>query len=98
MADIRWTLQAEMILKPLLIMSRQTREQYAHLLAVNLLTAVERAALFPYSGRVVPETSISDIREILQGNYRIIYRVKHEAIEVLAIYHSARLLDPSRLQ
>ena len=36
-----------------------------------------------------------DIRELLKGNYRIIYRVAEHRVEILAVYHSARLLDES---
>ena len=53
---------------------------------------------FPRSGRIVPEVGDPAIREILLGNYRIVYRIKSGAVEILAVHHGARLLDPSRLQ
>ena len=37
------------------------------------------------------------IREILFGNYRIVYRVKRDLVELLTVYHGARLFDPSKL-
>jgi hypothetical protein len=33
------------------------------------------------------------VREILHGNYRIIYRAGKNLVEVLTVYHAARLLD-----
>lgn len=59
---------------------------------------VERLAVFPNSGRIVPELNDPGIREILFGNYRIVHRVTGDLVEILTVYHGARLLDPSRLR
>jgi plasmid stabilization system protein ParE len=64
---------------------------------MDVLAAVERLADFPNSGRVVPELKDPAIREILLGSYRIVYRVKGDLVELLTVYHGARVLDPSRL-
>lgn len=68
---------------------------YAKLFANRVFSAVERLELFSSSGRVVPEVGREDIREILLGNYRIIYRVLPDESEILTVYHGARLLDIS---
>lgn len=64
---------------------------------MDVLAAVGRLANFPNSGRVVPEIKDPGIREIILGSYRIVYRVKGDLVELLTVYHGARLLDPSRL-
>ena len=64
---------------------------------MDVLAAVERLVAFPYSGRTVPEVDDPLIREILLGNYRIVYRIAGEVVEILTVYHGARLLDPSSL-
>lgn len=46
----------------------------------------------PLSGRIVPEYEAEDIRELIEKPYRIIYRIKTEQIDVLAVIHSARLM------
>jgi toxin ParE1/3/4 len=46
----------------------------------------------PLSGRMVPEYQAQDIRELIEKPYRIIYRIKQDQIDVLAVIHSARLL------
>ena len=46
----------------------------------------------PYSGRKVPEYDAEDIRELIENQYRIIYRIKPDQIDVLAVIHGARLL------
>ena len=47
---------------------------------------------FPDIGRIVPEVGDTQLREVFQGSYRIIYRVLHEpeAIYVLRFWHGAR--------
>lgn len=52
----------------------------------------EQIATFPLSGRKVPEYDADDIREVIEYPYRIIYRIKPEVIDVIAVIHSARLL------
>lgn len=54
---------------------------------------VEGLAALPQKGRVVPEAGREEIRELLFGNYRIIYRVDEELISVLAVRHGYQLLD-----
>jgi toxin ParE1/3/4 len=44
------------------------------------------------SGRVVPETNQEDIRELIYGNYRIIYRVEKNKISVLTVRHGKQIL------
>jgi toxin ParE1/3/4 len=51
------------------------------------------------SGHRVPEyeddSSAGQIRQILEGNYRILYRMREKRIEVLAVIHGARQLPPT---
>lgn len=41
------------------------------------------------SGRIVPEYEIDKIREVIEGSYRIIYHIKFDQIDVLAVIHGA---------
>lgn len=56
----------------------------------------ERARLIktqPFAGRIVPETNNDSIRELILGNYRIIYKIiSEERIDILTVHHSAKLL------
>ncbi len=47
--------------------------------------AVGQLAELPHSGRVVPELGRSDIREVIYGLYRIIYRVSPKVVLVLTV-------------
>jgi toxin ParE1/3/4 len=49
---------------------------------------------FPWSGHVVPEYELETIRQVLEGNYRIIYRVTASVVEILAVIHAARQMPP----
>lgn len=71
---------------------------YAQLFAAKVFDAVSRIELLPESGRVVPEIKQKNIREIILGNYRIIYRLKTDYAEILTVYHSSRLLDVDSIQ
>jgi toxin ParE1/3/4 len=41
-------------------------------------------------GRVVPELDDPRVRELLIGNYRLIYEISGESIHVLGLIHGAR--------
>lgn len=69
--------------------------QTALMFGEQLISSVERLSSFPDSGRLVTEAPAEDIREVIFGNYRIIYKVADQShISVLRVWHSARLLFP----
>lgn len=97
MAKIEWTLQAAEDLESITDFIATDSPHYANLFAIDILAAVERLAVFPESGRVVPELGVPEVREILFGNYRIAYRIERDSVTIITVYHGARLLNPSRL-
>jgi len=40
----------------------------------------------------VPEYDAEDIRELIEKSYRIIYRIKPDQIDVVAVIHGAQLM------
>jgi len=68
-------------------------EHYAKLFAQRVFTAAEMLVLFPESGRIVPEYDRRDLRELLFQDYRIVYRVKENEVQIAAVVHGARLLS-----
>ncbi|MEX0813330.1 MAG: type II toxin-antitoxin system RelE/ParE family toxin [Chitinophagales bacterium] len=45
-------------------------------------------------GKIVEEVRIPEVREIIEGNYRIIYKIIHpKEIHILMVHHSARDLS-----
>ena len=57
----------------------------------GLLALAETAALMPLVGRRVPEFEREDLREVLQQNYRLVYRVASDRVEVLTVFEAHRL-------
>lgn len=46
----------------------------------------------PRLGRVPPELPGSELRELVEGNYRIVYRIRGDEIEVLTVFEGHHLL------
>jgi plasmid stabilization system protein ParE len=67
---------------------------YAQRTIDRLTKRSEQIAAFPLSGRMVPEYEAPDIREVIERPYRIVYRIRSDQIDVLAVVHSAQLLPP----
>lgn len=68
----------------------QTSPDYARRVAERLVNRSEQVAAFPRSGRMVPEYEIDEVREVIEGSYRIIYLIKQGQVEILAIVHTSR--------
>jgi len=49
-------------------------------------------------GRVVPEISDNRFRELIFGNYRIIYRLEKKRISVLTIRHGSQILPVDEIE
>lgn len=90
---IFWTRQSREDLRDVRAFIARDAPATASAFVRRLRRSVERLREFPESGQVVPELGRKEIREILRGNYRIIYRVAENRIDILAVYHSARLLE-----
>ena len=65
-------------------------EVYASSFVQRIILAVDKLPDFPRLGRMVPEADQEMIREILYQNYRIIYRIKSDLIEILTVIHGRR--------
>jgi len=97
MAQVRWTPQAAGDLDGVADFIAEDSPHFAGLFVMDVLQAVERLTDFPELGRIVPEVGDRSIRELILGNYRIIYRLRGDAVEGLTVHHGARLLDPKKL-
>lgn len=59
----------------------------------GLFTAVARLSRMPERGRRVPELSRSDVRELLFGSYRVVYRLEPRRVAILTVRHLRRRFD-----
>lgn len=53
---------------------------------------VGRLKSLPDRGRIVPEINNDSFRELIYGNYRIIYRIEEKQVSILTIRHGKQIL------
>jgi toxin ParE1/3/4 len=87
---IFWTNPAIEDLRNLHAYIAKDSEVYANNFVERIILAVEKLANFPRLGRVVPEADKQTIRELLYRNYRIIYRINGELIEIITVVQGRR--------
>ena len=58
----------------------------------TIFSKVEQLKSTPEIGRVVPEILNDQFRELIYGNYRIIYRIEKKQISILTIRHGKQIL------
>lgn len=58
---------------------------------------VEQLQASPASGRIVPEVNQKEIRELIFGNYRIIYRHDLNIISILTVRHGRQILPTEEI-
>ncbi len=94
MASVQWTVPAKHHLRSVYDFIAQDSPFYAKKVTDDIVTQSERLALFPRSGRIVPELQDDAIRELLVSSYRLIYGIlDEEAVVILALVHSKRDLS-----
>jgi plasmid stabilization system protein ParE len=59
-----------------------------------IIERVEQLAMFPDSGRVVPEFGTPWLRELELPPFRIVYRRDEAVVTVVRVWRSERLMDP----
>ena len=70
--------------------------RYAEVTVEKLFYSVDILIEFPLSGRIVPEFENETIRELIRGNYRIVYQfIDEERISILTVNNCARLISNS---
>src|SRR3989442_809920 len=98
MVEVKWTPQAADDLESITRFIAKDSPYYARLFAIDVLEAVDRLPKLPKSGRIVPELRNPLIREIILGNYRIVYRLRGGLAEILTVYHGAKLLNSEKMK
>lgn len=92
MTLVRWTDQAADDLRAIREFIERDSPRYGRLVAERLFDATQRLEAFPLSGRIVPELGRDDVREIIVGEYRIVYRLGDETALLITVFRSSRLL------
>ncbi len=59
----------------------------------RLIDRGEKVKEYPYKGRIVPEFSLNEIREVFVKTYRIVYKISEDQIEILTVFEGHQLLN-----
>ncbi len=92
MVIIEWSEIALDDLKEIHVYISKDSKIYADRHINKLFTLVDQLETHPKSGRVVPEYNVDTIRELIEGNYRIVYKIVQDTISILRVHHASRLL------
>jgi toxin ParE1/3/4 len=89
MAKVSWTFQALEDIQEITDFHAPTSPQYASFIVTEILSVEEKLSRFPKIGRIVPETNINSIREVIVSNYRVIYAISSNGeVNVLTVRSS----------
>ena len=97
MTALIWSPQAQRDLDSIRAYITKDSARYAELVVQRIIGGVERLALFPESGRVVPERGDPAIREVIVDAYRVVYRYRGHAAEIVTVFRGSRAF-PSNLE
>jgi toxin ParE1/3/4 len=86
---VHWTDTAAGQLDAIYNYIAQDSRQYARRVVYRLIRRSRQIAGHPFSGRKVPEYDVKPVREVIEGSYRILYQIKPDQIDVIAIIHGA---------
>ena len=98
MVRINWTFQAKADLKDIAEYISRNSKKYAKLQVIKIRNHTQILKFHIYIGKIVREIEENNIRELIEGNYRIIYKVVSKTqIDILIIHHSARDLTSRKI-
>ena len=90
---VHWTENAEAHLDAIYAWIAQDSTAYALRTIDRLTQRSIQISDFPLSGRKVPEYDLDQLREVLEPPYRIIYLIKVDQIDIIAVHHAASSLE-----
>ena len=88
--NVHWTKTAQEHLEGIYGYIAKNSPEYALRMVDRLTHRSKQIADHALSGRRVPEYDFDQIREVIEGPYRIIYHIKSNQIDVIAVIHTAR--------
>jgi len=93
MGKVIWTQKAASHLESIHQYISRDSVTYASRFIKALISQTDILKTMPFSGRIVPEFNVENIRELIYKDYRIVYEVKDDAARILAVQHGNRLLE-----
>ena len=93
MVEIEWSQTSENDLNGIIDYIAQDSLEYALSFYEEVREKVGNLVQFPKMGRKVPELDNPNIRELILRNYRLIYRIIGEKVQIIRLIHGSRILD-----
>lgn len=91
MVQIKWTLQAKDDLNSIFDYISNDSKNYAKRQILKLKARPGILLKHIRIGRIVPEMEDPRIRELIEGRYRIVYKIVSESqVDILTVHHSSR--------
>jgi toxin ParE1/3/4 len=87
---VLWTFEALDRLTAIGDFIAQDNPNRARKFVINLIERGESLSKYPKRGRAVPEIPNPRLREIIVNNYRIIYRLHRDRIEIITVFEGHR--------
>ncbi|MGH8228502.1 MAG: type II toxin-antitoxin system RelE/ParE family toxin [Steroidobacteraceae bacterium] len=84
---VNWSDKAKTRLREIQRTIAKDAPERADAMVERLLDRVGNLGEHPHIGRQVPEYEQSDLREVLERPYRIIYQIGDERIDILTVKH-----------
>jgi len=97
MAEIIWAPRALDDLEALIEYISRNAPVTARRFAQKVVSRVEILVDHPHLGGLLPEDDSNTYRELIQGNYRLIYRIEGQRVLIVAVHHGTRLLHVEEL-
>jgi len=63
----------------------------------KLISLAETLIDSPEKGRIVPKLSLENIRELIYKNYRVVYLIKKNSVDILTVFEAYRLLGKDEI-
>ena len=96
MVKIIWTDSAIQDLNDIGDFIAKDSVRYAEITVDKLFYSVNILEQHPFAGKITPEFEDETIRELIRGNYRIVYQIINDfRVDILTVNNCARLITNS---
>jgi plasmid stabilization system protein ParE len=92
-----WSAQALVRLAEIQDFVARANPEAAEHLVHRIAERGEALSKFPEMGRTVPELSGTGVREVVEGRYRIVYRIQAKLIQVVTVFEGHRQFPTEEL-
>ena len=96
--EVKWTTLSLEDIENIASFIAKDSEQYALIQTERFFERVKILESYPEFGKIVPEFGKASTRQLLEGNYRIIYQIISPGrIDILTVHHRSKLLSNNPL-